>query len=74
MDIGRVIEYNGKTNMSKWDDEYCDTFNGTDGYVFHPYLYDDEDIVSFAAPLCRSLSATFERKSKTRGKYILFKK
>jgi scavenger receptor class B protein 1 len=71
MDVGVVVEYDGKKNISKWDNDYCDTFNGTDGFVFHPFLYEDEDIVSFAPDLCRSLGATFSEKVKRSGKHFV---
>ncbi|XP_001606602.1 sensory neuron membrane protein 1 [Nasonia vitripennis] len=67
MDVGVVVEYNGKTNISTWDDDYCDTFNGTDGTIFHPFLYENEDVVSFAPDLCRSLSTTYEEKTNIAG-------
>ncbi|XP_014229470.1 sensory neuron membrane protein 1-like [Trichogramma pretiosum] len=66
-DVGKVVEYDGKSNISVWDDERCDQFNGTDGYVFHPKLYEDEDIVSFAPDICRSLSLTYRKKTKVKG-------
>ena len=67
MDVGVVVQYDGKTNISKWNDDYCDTFNGTDGTIFHPFLYEDEDVVSFAPDLCRSLGAYFEEKTSVSG-------
>ncbi|XP_014214799.1 sensory neuron membrane protein 1-like isoform X2 [Copidosoma floridanum] len=63
MDVGRVVEYDGKPNISTWGDKYCDTFNGTDGTVFHPFFKEKEDIVSFAPDICRSLSIGYERPS-----------
>ncbi|XP_023315904.1 sensory neuron membrane protein 1-like isoform X1 [Trichogramma pretiosum] len=65
--IGTVVEHDGKGNISKWDDEFCDTFNGTDGTVFHPKLYEDEDIVAFSPDLCRSISSKYRSKSKAKG-------
>lgn len=67
MDVGIVVEYDGKKNISTWDDEYCDTFNGTDGTVFHPFFAEKEDIVSFGPDICRSLSVKYEKKSKYKG-------
>ncbi|XP_058800607.1 sensory neuron membrane protein 1-like [Phymastichus coffea] len=66
-DIGRVIEFNGKTKISKWNDTFCDSFNGTDSYIFRPYLYKDDDIVTYAPPICRSLSAYYEKETKVLG-------
>ena len=64
-----VVEWDGKTNISKWDDDHCDTFQGTDGTIFHPFFYENEDVVSFAPDLCRSLPATYTgKKVKISGK------
>lgn len=68
-EIGTVVEYDGKDNIDKWNDTYCDTFNGTDGTIFHPFFGPTEDIVSFSPDICRSMPATFERKSKAQGMY-----
>ncbi|KAJ8668140.1 hypothetical protein QAD02_009803 [Eretmocerus hayati] len=55
--VGVVVEYKGKNNMSTWDDEYCDSFNGTDGTIFHPFFDEkgNEDLVFFVPSLCRNL-------------------
>ncbi|XP_058800682.1 sensory neuron membrane protein 1-like [Phymastichus coffea] len=66
-DIGVVTELNGKKKMTVWNDSKCDAYQGTDGYVFHPYLYADEDIVSFAPDLCRSIAAYTESTFKKKG-------
>ncbi|XP_011499316.1 PREDICTED: sensory neuron membrane protein 1-like [Ceratosolen solmsi marchali] len=65
MDVGKVIEYNNNRNISVWDDEYCDTFNGTDGTVFHPHFdrKGRDDVVVFNPNLCRSISCHFESKT-----------
>ncbi|KAJ8687761.1 hypothetical protein QAD02_023555, partial [Eretmocerus hayati] len=69
MDVGKVLEYDHKPNISKWDDEFCDTFNGTDGTVFHPFFDKKgrDDIVLFNSQLCRSLSAWYVGKTKVSG-------
>jgi scavenger receptor class B protein 1 len=70
MDVGKVIEYNNSPNISVWDDEYCDTFNGTDGTVFHPFFdkKGKDDVVAFNPKLCRSISCHFESKTTYAGK------
>ncbi|XP_058792641.1 sensory neuron membrane protein 1-like [Phymastichus coffea] len=62
MDLGRVIEYNDKPNMSVWNDNYCDSFNGTDGTIFHPYFdkKGKDDLVVFNADICRSISCRYD--------------
>ncbi|CAB0034284.1 unnamed protein product [Trichogramma brassicae] len=66
-EIGLVTEWDGKLNIAKWNDTYCDTLNGTDGTIFHPQLFETENVVSFSPELCRSLSASFEEKSSVEG-------
>ncbi|XP_058800608.1 sensory neuron membrane protein 1-like [Phymastichus coffea] len=68
-DIGRVIEFNGKKNISIWNDQYCDTLNGTDGYVFPPYLKENEDIYTFSPEICRSLNLYSIGASEVAGLY-----
>lgn len=73
MDVAKVVEYNGKTNISVWDEDYCDAFNGTDGTVFHPFFDKKgrEDIVAFNPDICRSVSIHYESKSKYAGKSLI---
>ncbi|XP_011499315.1 PREDICTED: LOW QUALITY PROTEIN: sensory neuron membrane protein 1-like [Ceratosolen solmsi marchali] len=73
MDVGKVIEYNNNRNISVWDDEYCDTFNGTDGTVFHPHFdrKGRDDVVVFNPNLCRSISCHFESKTTFDGLEVL---
>lgn len=69
MDIGKVVEVNGQPKQSVWNDTKCDTYQGTDGTIFHPWIYEDEDIVSFSPDICRSLPAYYEKKTKYAGKF-----
>ena len=68
-DVGKVVEYNGKPNISIWGDDYCDTFNGTDGTVFHPFFDKKgaDDLVAFNPNLCRSISCYFDSHTKFAG-------
>ncbi|KAL7302088.1 hypothetical protein TKK_0005317 [Trichogramma kaykai] len=69
MEVGNVVEYNGKTNVSVWNDEFCDTFYGTDGTILHPFFdkkgRDTVDV--FVASMCRSLFLRYKRKSRYSG-------
>lgn len=67
-DIGVVIELNGNKKQTVWNDTKCDSYGGTDGYVFHPYLYAEENIVSFSPDICRSIAAYTESTFKKKGK------
>lgn len=69
MDVGRVIEYNKKPNISTWNDEYCDKFNGTDGTVFHPFFNKKgkDDLVIFSPYFCRNIVSRYESKTSYKG-------
>ena len=71
MDIGRVIETDGKTMTSLWKDDYCDTLRGTDGTIFHPFLNEGEEIASYSPDICRSLSSKFEKKTSVAGWFLM---
>nr|QNL15118.1 sensory neuron membrane protein 2 [Aulacocentrum confusum] len=67
-DVGVVTEFKGQARMDVWDDEGdCNAYNGTDSTIFHPWLYEDEDVVSFAPDLCRSIGARFQKHSSVKG-------
>ncbi|XP_031776848.1 uncharacterized protein LOC100123085 [Nasonia vitripennis] len=69
MNVGTVVEYDNKPNISVWGDEYCDTFNGTDGTIFHPFFNKKgkDDLVAYNELLCRGISCHFVSKSKWKG-------
>ncbi|KAF7992411.1 hypothetical protein HCN44_001736 [Aphidius gifuensis] len=67
-DVGIVTEYKGEKKLTNWpEDTDCNLFNGTDSTIFHPYLYQDEDLVSYSPDLCRSLGARFSHRSSVKG-------
>ncbi|CAK9823842.1 Sensory neuron membrane protein 1 [Anthophora retusa] len=66
-DLGRVTEFDGKPALSLWTEDHCNAFNGTDSTIFPPLLTEQDDIVSFATDICRSLGARFVQKTKVKG-------
>ncbi|XP_017795434.1 PREDICTED: sensory neuron membrane protein 1-like [Habropoda laboriosa] len=66
-DLGRVTEFDGKPALSLWTADHCNEFNGTDSTIFPPLLTEEDDIVSFAPDICRSLGAHFTEKTKVKG-------
>ena len=66
-EIGKVVEYDGLTNISKWNDEKCDTFVGTDGTIFPPFLYNHEDAFIYVPGICRHLTAYYVKDSHALG-------
>ncbi|XP_008215384.2 sensory neuron membrane protein 1 [Nasonia vitripennis] len=73
MEVGKVVEYDGKNNVSVWDNEICDAFNGSDGSVFHPYFdkKGKDDLVAFNADLCRSVICHYDSDTKFAGLKLL---
>lgn len=52
-DLGRVVEYDGKKEMSAWSTKECNQYVGTDSTIFPPFLTKEEGIAAFAPDLCR---------------------
>ncbi|XP_043284448.1 sensory neuron membrane protein 1 isoform X2 [Venturia canescens] len=60
-DVGKVVEFKGEPRLSMWAEEgTCNEFNGTDSTIFHPYLFENEDVVSFSPDICRSMGARWD--------------
>lgn len=57
--IGRVLKWNGRSEVSYWKGKSCNTIQGTDGQFFHPFVQKDEKLDIFAPDLCRTLSIEF---------------
>ena len=68
-DVGKVVEVDNKLNISVWDDEKCDTFQGTDGTVFAPYFDESgkDDVIAYNPSICRNVAMKFEKKGKHFG-------
>lgn len=52
-DVGRVVEYEGKKQLTVYDGEECNKFRGTDSTIFSPFLTTSDKIEAFAPDLCR---------------------
>ncbi|XP_051174134.1 sensory neuron membrane protein 1-like [Leptopilina boulardi] len=65
--VGVVTHYGGKPAMDIWRGPECNKYEGTDSTIFHSYFYADEDLVSFAPDLCRSLGIKSVAKTKYEG-------
>ncbi|XP_015587038.1 sensory neuron membrane protein 1 [Cephus cinctus] len=67
MDVGRVVEWNNEPALTVWPEDRCNEYNGTDSTIFHPFFKKEDDVVSFAPDLCRSIGARYERPSHYKG-------
>nr|AXU25116.1 sensory neuron membrane protein 1-1 [Cyrtorhinus lividipennis] len=67
LEVGLVVKYNDKPEMSTWPTPECNKLTGTDSTIFPPFIQDSDDIVSFSPDLCRSLPAKFRHKVTFKG-------
>lgn len=65
--IGRVMKWNGKTEVSFWRGKSCNTVRGTDGQFFHPFVQKDEKLEIFAPDLCRTLNIEYIKTTSIRS-------
>ncbi|XP_017775707.1 PREDICTED: sensory neuron membrane protein 1-like [Nicrophorus vespilloides] len=66
-DLGKVVEFEGQTELEIWGSEECNTYQGTDTTIFPPFLTKEEGLVSFAPDLCRVLAAYYVDDTKYAG-------
>ncbi|KAJ8971696.1 hypothetical protein NQ317_014679, partial [Molorchus minor] len=66
-DLGRLLAFDGKKELTLWGTKVCNSFKGTDGWIFAPFLNEDEDIWTYSADLCRNIRATFVKKTVFKG-------
>ncbi|XP_073981559.1 sensory neuron membrane protein 1-like isoform X2 [Rhodnius prolixus] len=66
-EVGMMFSFNGKTVQEVWSGPECNALRGTDSTIFPPFITPDEEIVSFAPDLCRSLGAKFQYHINYRG-------
>ena len=63
-DVGKVVEYDEKKNISIWNDKECDAFDqATDGSIFHPFFdKKGRDKLSMYSPdICRRLIFHYDK-------------
>lgn len=65
--IGKVMKWNGKSEVLYWRDKNCNTIKGTDGQFFHPFVQKDEKLDIFAPDLCRALTIEFIKTTSIRS-------
>nr|QHN69207.1 sensory neuron membrane protein 1 [Sirex noctilio] len=66
-DVGRVVEWNGQPALTVWPEDHCNAYNGTDSTIFPPFFEKEQDVVSFAPDLCRSLGARYQGPTQVKG-------
>nr|WGC55103.1 sensory neuron membrane protein 1 [Psyttalia incisi] len=63
-----MVEFKGEKVQEVWADEgSCNNLTGTDSTIFHPLLFEDEDLVSFAPDMCLTVPARYVKPSSVKG-------
>lgn len=65
--IGKVVKWNHKSDLSFWRGKHCNTLRGTDGQFFHPFIQKDEKLEIFAPDLCRTLAIEYIKTTSIRS-------
>lgn len=65
--IGRVVKWNGKSELNYWKGKPCNSLKGTDGQFFHPNVQKDEKLDIFAPDLCRTLTIEYVKTTSIRS-------
>ncbi|VEN39902.1 unnamed protein product [Callosobruchus maculatus] len=69
-DVGRVLEIDGKKEISLWTTEWCNRFRGTDGWIIPPLLEEGESVRVFGTDLCRNVEAIPVSKDYMKGLHV----
>lgn len=66
-DLGRVIEYNGQTELDAWYEDHCNEIWGSDGTIYPPFQTKEETYRIFIPQMCLSMHAEYVQPSKFAG-------
>lgn len=66
-DVGKMVSFNGETEMDAFDGDECNEIKGTDGLFYPPFLNEDDVIWSFSSAICRSLGVFYKNDSNYQG-------
>jgi len=58
-----ILQWNGASQLSWWNNTYCDMINGTDGTQFPPRFVDKKNVTvrMYVPQLCRSLYLAYQK-------------
>lgn len=55
-DLNRVVEIDGKDEMEFYEEDYCNQYRGTDGYLFPPFMNKNDSVWVNERSVCLSLA------------------
>ncbi|CAL8102958.1 unnamed protein product [Orchesella dallaii] len=65
--FAQTRSWEGQTELTFWDDQYCNMINGTDATVFSPWLTRNTTLQIFSPDMCRSLYMVYEKDVRVTG-------
>ncbi len=66
-DVGKLIKFNGASEVKKWSGDQCNEIKGSDGTSFPPFNKPQDGMWTFSTPFCRSLQTKFVERSSYNG-------
>lgn len=66
LDFGRVVTWQGQSQLTFWTSNQSNSINGSDGAI-HPLLEKNERLYVFTPDLCRSIYMEFEKDVEVNG-------
>lgn len=64
---GKVIEVDGQTEMTVWDEGNCNKIVGSDGLLFTPLHKKNAPLSFFVKQICSSLHLNYKKEASFRG-------
>lgn len=61
-----------KTEMDTWPGNPCNSFRGTDGTVFAPFLTEKSVVWAHSPDICRSIGSYYVEPGEVQGNFHLF--
>ncbi|KAK9875890.1 hypothetical protein WA026_009677 [Henosepilachna vigintioctopunctata] len=66
-DLGLLVEYDGMKKLDMYDSKECNSFQGTDGWIFPVGLPIGEDLKAFSGELCRNIKIKYVQPEPYKG-------
>lgn len=66
-DVGKIVSYNGESQLDFFDDEACNVINGTDAFFFGPFMEQDDIEYTYDFQSCRSFKFEYDVLSNIKG-------
>lgn len=66
-DLGRILEYNGLSELDAWYEDECNEVTGTDSTIYPPFHEKEEGVTIFIPQTCRAMVAEYQHPTQFAG-------